>query len=65
MFKPGVKLIGIGMRKSPDGSVLVGEFVDGKPSPKMMLVKGGAAEVVEVGKDFSILKKASPEAISK
>lgn len=57
MFEPGVKLIGIGMRKSPDGSVLVGEFVDGKPSRKMMLVKDRTAEVVEIGKDGSILKK--------
>jgi hypothetical protein len=62
MFEPGVRLNGIGMRKSPDGSVLVGEFVNGKPSRKMMLVKDGKAEVVEVGQDGSILKKtASPE----
>lgn len=66
MFEPGVRLIGIGMRKSPDGSVLAGEFVDGKPSRRMMLVKDGTAEVVEIGKDGSILKKAtSPEPIAK
>ncbi len=57
MFEPGVRLIGVGMRKSPDGSLLVGEFVDGKPSRKMMLVKDRTAEVVEIGKDGSILKK--------
>ena len=49
MFRPGVKLTGIGSRKSPDGSVLVGEFVDGLPSKKMALVKDGKAEVVEPG----------------
>ncbi len=46
MFEPGVKLTGIGTRKSPDGTVLVGEFVDGKPSKKMVLVRDGKAEVV-------------------
>lgn len=48
MFEPGVKLIGIGTRKRPDGSVLFGEFVNGKPSRKMLLVKDGKAEVVEL-----------------
>ncbi|PWB61163.1 MAG: hypothetical protein C3F16_09005 [Betaproteobacteria bacterium] len=47
MFKPGVRLHGMGARTSPDGSVLLGEFVDGKPSPKMVLVKGGKAELVD------------------
>jgi hypothetical protein len=49
MFEPGVKLNGIGTRKNPDGSVLVGEFVEGKPSRKMVLVKDGKAEVVDLG----------------
>ena len=65
-FEPGVRLVGIGSRKSPDGNVLVGEFIDGKPSRKMMLVKGGKAEVVEVGQDGSIVTKAaSPEPMAK
>jgi hypothetical protein len=48
MFEPGTKLIGIGTRKNPDGSVLVGEFINGKPSRKMLLVKDGKGEVVEI-----------------
>jgi hypothetical protein len=48
MFHPGVKLNGIGSRKNPDGTVLIGEFVNGQPSRKMVLVKAdGKAEVVE------------------
>jgi hypothetical protein len=38
-FTTGAKLIGFGTRKSPDGSVLVGEFRDGEPFGNMMLVK--------------------------
>lgn len=65
-FEPGVRLVGIGMRKSPDGSLLVGEFVDGKPSRKMMLVRDRTAEVVEIGNDGSIQKKTpSTEPTSK
>lgn len=48
MFQPGVRLTGLGTRENPDGSVLVGQFVDGKPSRKMVLVKGGKSEVVEI-----------------
>jgi hypothetical protein len=48
MFRPGAKLNGIGTRKSPDGSALVGEFVNGQPSRKMLRVKEGKAEVVEL-----------------
>jgi hypothetical protein len=47
MFNPNVKLNGIGSRKSPDGSVLLGEFAYGKPSRKMARVKDGKADVVE------------------
>jgi hypothetical protein len=49
-FEPGVNLAGIGTRKNPDGSMLVGEFVEGKPSKKMVLVKDGKAEIVEMPK---------------
>ena len=48
MFQPGARLTGLGTRENPDGSVLVGQFVDGKPSRKMVLVKGGKSEVVEI-----------------
>ncbi len=48
MFEPGLKLVGIGTRKSPDGSMLIGEFVYGKPSRKMVLVKDGKTEMVEL-----------------
>jgi hypothetical protein len=47
MFEPGVKLVGIGSRKSPDGSVVIGEFVNGKPVRKMLRVKDGKTETVE------------------
>lgn len=57
MFQPGVRLVGMGIRKSPDGSMLVGEFVDGKPSRNLILVKDGTAEKVEIGKDGAIVKK--------
>ncbi|MEO5677652.1 MAG: hypothetical protein ABIQ84_08895, partial [Usitatibacter sp.] len=49
MFRPGVKLTGFGIRKNPDGSVLLGEFADGKPSKKMVQVKDGKSEVAEIG----------------
>ena len=57
MFEPGVKLVGMGIRKNPDGSMLVGEFVDGKPSRNLILVKDGTAEKVEIAKDGTMVKK--------
>jgi hypothetical protein len=62
MFEPGLKLIGIATREKPDGSVLVGEFVDGQPASKMLLVKDGKAEVVSV-KDglVEVVEHANPQ----
>lgn len=48
-FQPGLKLDGIGTRRNPDGSVLVGEWTRGRPSRHMVLVKDGKAEVVDLG----------------
>ena len=56
-FEPGVKLVGIGIRKNPDGSMLVGEFVGGKPTATMVVVKGDQVEVMETAKPGEPAKK--------
>lgn len=57
-FEPGVKLVGIGVRRNPDGSMVVGEFVEGKPSRTMISVKDGRIEVVEAAKPGEPANKA-------
>jgi hypothetical protein len=65
MFRPGVKLSGLGTRTNSDGSVLLGEFVNGRPSAKMVRVKGDNAEVVTLDpnaspKGTAILETTTP-----
>ncbi len=49
-FQPGVRLIGIGIRQGPDGSVTVGEFAEGKPLATMFSLKDGEVAAVEPAK---------------
>ncbi len=49
-FQPGVRLVGIGLRQAPDGSVTVGEYAEGKPTATMFSVKGDNVEPVEPAK---------------
>lgn len=48
MFQTGLRLTGFASRKRPDGSVFVGEFVDGQMSRMMVLIKDGKADVLDL-----------------